>query len=55
MLEPHNLFPLLALVFTVLGLGRLMGSGEKPKSAARTWLLIAAIFALVSIWLRHFQ
>lgn len=53
MFEPHNLFPLLALIFTLAGLGRLLRSGEKLDPAARTWLIMALIFALVSVWLRH--
>ena len=52
MLEPRNLFPLLALIFGVVGLGRLLRAGVKLDPAARTWLLMAVIFALVSIWLR---
>ncbi len=53
MFEPHNFFPLLALIFTVAGLDRLLRPGGKRDPAARTWLLMAMIFALVSIWLRH--
>lgn len=53
MLEPRNLFPLLALIFGVVGLGRLLRAGGKLDPAARTWLLMAVIFVLVSIWLRN--
>lgn len=56
MLEPRNLFPVLALIFVVAGFGRLLRvGGMKRDPAARTWLLMAMIFILVSIWLRHIR
>lgn len=53
MFEPRNLFPVIALTFLLLAGVRCLRSRCKPDVAARTWLLMAMIFALVSIWLRH--
>lgn len=41
----------LALVFLALGFGRLARDGGRIAPASRTWLLVGAIFALVSAWL----
>jgi lysylphosphatidylglycerol synthetase-like protein (DUF2156 family) len=41
----------LAAVFLVLGFGRLARDGGRIAPASRTWLLVGAIFALVSAWL----
>jgi hypothetical protein len=50
-MDPLRLFPWLALLFAVLG----AWSGVRTRhwrGAARTWLLLAVIFAAVSVWLR---
>ena len=54
MFEPRNLFPLIALAFALAAGWRLLRSGGKPVPAARTWLLMAVIFGLVSLWLWNF-
>ena len=54
MFEPKNLFPLIALIFAIAAVGRLLRSGGKVDLAARTWLLMAAIFGVVSLLLRYF-
>lgn len=46
-MDPRWLFPLLALVFAVLAL-RARG---RAGGAARTWGLMALIFAAVAAWL----
>jgi hypothetical protein len=38
-------------VFLVAGSARLSLDSSKSRIQSRTWLLIAAIFAVVSIWL----
>lgn len=54
MFEPKSLFPLIALVFALAAAWRLLRSGGKLDPAARTWLLMAAIFGFVSLLLRYF-
>jgi hypothetical protein len=54
MFEPKNLFPLLALCFALAAAWRLLRSRGKRDPAARTWLLMAAIFGVVSLLLRCF-
>ena len=41
----------LALLFLVLGFVRLARDRGRIAPASRTWLLVGAIFALVSAWL----
>lgn len=45
------IFPVLAVVFLLLALFKITREGGKLVPAARTWLLISAIFAAVSIYL----
>ena len=45
------ILPALGLVFLAAALWRLARGGFKLDPAARTWLLVAAIFAAVSGWL----
>ena len=52
MFEPGQLFPLIAMIFAVAAASRWLRSGGRPDSATRTWLLMAAIFGAVSVWLR---
>lgn len=50
-MDPRQLFPVLAAVFVLLALV----SGVRSRNwrgAPRTWLVLALIFAAVSIWLR---
>jgi hypothetical protein len=49
--DPRSLFPWLALAFLLAALWRGLGSGHW-RGAASTWLLLAAIFGAVSLWLR---
>jgi hypothetical protein len=44
MFEPKNLFPLIALVFAIAAMARLLRAGGKVELAARTWLPMAVIF-----------
>lgn len=53
MFEPQHLFPLIALVFVFAAIGRLLRAGGKADPAVRTWLLMALIFGLVWLLLRH--
>jgi hypothetical protein len=50
-MDPLRLFPWLALLFAVLGVRDGLRKGHW-RGAARTWLLLALIFACVSAWLR---
>lgn len=52
MFEPGNLFPVISLIFAVAAAWRGLRSAGKPDAATRTWLLMAAIFGAVSMWLR---
>lgn len=52
MFEPRNLFPVIALVFLLLAVARRSGARGRADRAARTWLWMALIFGLVSVWLR---
>lgn len=54
MFEPKNLFPLIALCFALAAVWRLLRSRGTLDPAARTWLLMAAIFGVVSLLLRYF-
>jgi hypothetical protein len=49
-MDPSWLFPILAAVFLVLGLGHRLRAG-RPHPAQRTWFLLALIFGAVSVWL----
>jgi len=40
----------LALVFLILAVSRIARDGGRLGPAARTWLLIAVIFAAVTLW-----
>ena len=40
----------LALVFLILAVTRIVRDGGRLGPAARTWLLIALIFAVVTAW-----
>ena len=50
-LAAKYLLAVLALSFLVLGVGRLARDGGRIAPASRTWLLVGAIFGLVSAWL----
>jgi hypothetical protein len=50
-MEPRLLFPWLALGFAVAAIARLLHK-RRLDPMARTWGLLAVIFALVSAWLR---
>lgn len=52
MFEPGKLFPVIAMIFAVAAAWRWLRSGGKPDAATCTWLLMAAIFGAVSMWLR---
>ena len=53
-MDPRLLFPWLALGFAVAAVLRLLAK-RRLDGMARTWGLLAVIFALVSAWLRfHF-
>lgn len=41
---------ILAVVFLLLAVSRIVREGGRLGPAARTWLLIALIFAAVTIW-----
>jgi hypothetical protein len=41
----------LAVVFLLAAAARYLRDGRRIGPASRTWLLIAAIFAIVSAWL----
>jgi len=41
----------LAVVFLIAGLARLVRDGGRSHPQSNTWLLIAAIFGIVSAWL----
>ncbi len=49
-MDPRWLFPLLAAVFTVLTTVRVLRA-RRLDPAARTWALLALIFAAVAAWL----
>jgi hypothetical protein len=55
MFDPKNLFPLIALAFALAAGWRLRRVGAKRDPAARTWLLMAAIFGFVSVWLHYLR
>jgi hypothetical protein len=42
---------LLSVAFIIAGMRRLAGDAGKLHPQSRTWLLIGAIFAAVSLWL----
>jgi hypothetical protein len=48
--DPAVLFPWLAALFAVLG-GWRWARTRQFRGAAQTWLLMAVIFAAVSVWL----
>jgi hypothetical protein len=50
-MDPRQLFPWLALGFAVAAAARLLHK-RRLDPMARTWGLLAVIFALVSAWLR---
>lgn len=50
-MDPRWLFPLLALVFAGLAIVQQVRRGHYGHPAARTWLLLAVIFGVVSAWL----
>ena len=52
MFEPRNLFPVIARVFLLLAVARRSRARGRADRAARTWLWMALIFGLVSVWLR---
>lgn len=41
----------LAVVFWLLSLGRIVRDGGRVGPAARSWLIIAVVFSAVSAWL----
>jgi hypothetical protein len=41
----------LSLVFLAAAVAKLAGSGGTLHPQSRTWLLVAAIFGVVSVWL----
>ena len=41
----------LAFVFLIAGVARIVRDGGRTHPQSRTWLLIAAIFGGVSVWL----
>ncbi len=45
------ILPALAAVFLIAALTRIKRTGSRSDPAARTWLIIAAIFSAVSGWL----
>lgn len=49
-MDPAVLFPWLAALFAVLG-GWRWARTRQFRGAAQTWLLMAVIFAAVSVWL----
>ena len=51
-MNPRCLMPMLALAFGALGLWRAVRAGPRDP-AARTWLLMAAVFAFVGLWLHN--
>jgi hypothetical protein len=42
---------ILALLFLLAALWRLVRNGGKLQPQSRTWLIVAAVFAAVSVWL----
>jgi DMSO reductase anchor subunit len=50
-MQARYILSLLAGVFLVFGGLRVMREGGRLDPAARTWLLIAVIFGVVSLWL----
>jgi mannose/fructose/N-acetylgalactosamine-specific phosphotransferase system component IIC len=50
-MDPRQLFPWLALGFAVAAALRLIQS-RRLDGMARTWAILAVMFALVSAWLR---
>ena len=52
MFDPKNLFPIIALVFVAVAAMRYMRNGLRWDGSIRTWLMMAAIFCAVAIWLR---
>lgn len=50
-MDPRWLVPLLAALFFAAALWRGIKTGSW-RGAPRTWLLLALIFAVISIWLR---
>jgi hypothetical protein len=50
-MEPRLLFPILAIGFLLLALWRGLRSG-RWAGAPTTWLILAAIFGAVALWLR---
>lgn len=50
-MDVRIIFAILAVVFLSVGLIRMARDGFRMVPASRTWLLIAAIFALVGVWL----
>ena len=51
MFDPRHLFPVIALAFLAAAGWRAVRSGGWRDPALRTWLLLALIFGLVSVWL----
>jgi hypothetical protein len=51
MLSARGILTVLSVVFLALALTRTTRRGTTRDGAARTWLLIGVIFALVSAWL----
>jgi hypothetical protein len=49
-MSPFIIFPLVAAVFLVLGTRRLYREGWRKSIAARTWIIVGMVFALVSAW-----
>jgi len=49
-MTPLYLFPVISLVFLVLGARRLAREGWKNSIAGRTWLIVGVVFGLVSAW-----
>jgi DMSO reductase anchor subunit len=49
--DAKNILAVLAVAFLIAAAARLVRDGGRAHPQSRTWLLIAAIFGVVSIWL----
>ncbi|MCM8613306.1 MAG: hypothetical protein NFW17_14690 [Candidatus Accumulibacter sp.] len=55
MFDPVNLFPFISLAFLLASALRFARNGRRWEVSIRIWLTMAAIFAIVAVWIRFLR
>lgn len=50
-MAPKHILPVVGVIFLLLAVARLARDGGRLGPASRTWLIVAGLFGLVSLWL----